>query len=208
MATFYQGTRPVLKGRDADESIHPYKGVGVYSNWALFNTSHVLDGAPDTDHTPGTGYHPHGLQLTRRFRGLETHGTSVEQLRSPGGGVRLGSHFRWHPNENKAAGNNLVFKAGFGHIVRTVDYSLNDYYDDTYRQRRLDDAGHAIRYTGDAGVVEGMGAYRPFVNQGVTAQPLSDTTQEYPEGSDYGTVYGRNRVGEWVGVPSGKALNV
>lgn len=207
MAVFYTGTRPVTKGRDSDNSIHPYKGVGVYSNWALMNTSHILDGAPNTAHTPGDGYHPHDIQLTRRYLGLETHGTQVEELRDAGGGTRLDYH-RWHPNENKAAGNNLVFKFGFGHITRQVDYSNWDAYDDTYRQRRLDDPGHSIRYTGDDGVVEGMGAYRPNINQGITDEPLENTVQKYPVAGKYNTDYGRNRVNEWHGIPSGKGLNV
>lgn len=207
MAVFYTGTRPVTKGRNINDSAHPYKGVGVYSNWALHNTSHVLDGAPNNNHVPGEGYHPHDIALTRRYRGLETHGTQVEELRSPGGGTRLDYH-RWHPNENKAAGNNLAFRFGYGHIPRTVDYSRWDAYDDTYRQRRLNDPGHAIRYNGDEGVVEGMGAYAPHINKGVTETPLDDTSQTYPAAGVYDNEYGRNKINEWRGATSSKALNV
>ena len=82
MATFYSGFRSVLKGRNSDDSVHPWKGTaGTYSNYSLFNTSHVLDGAPDNDHTPGTGYHPHGLAMTRWYLGLQNDDMP---LRAPG----------------------------------------------------------------------------------------------------------------------------
>ena len=57
MATYYVGPRPVIKGRDTVNMVNPYKGTaGTYSYYPLFATSHALDGAPDNNHVPGTGY--------------------------------------------------------------------------------------------------------------------------------------------------------
>jgi hypothetical protein len=205
MATFYQGTRPVLKGRTTADETNTFTGeAGVYSNWSIMNPSHVLDGAPDTAHTPGTGYHPHGLQMTRMFRGLDTQ-SQVWEMATPGAGVRL-EGFRYHPLENKAAGNNLAFRSGFGHADRVTDYSLLDQFDDTDRQRRLDDPGHAIRYVDAAGTANSFGYFNHYIYKGITTPPLQDTSQAVPDG--YDNEYGHNRVMEWQGVTSAQALSV
>lgn len=203
MATFYQGTRPVLKGRTTANEIHDFTGrAAVYSNWSLMNSDHPLDGAPDSDHTPGTGYHPHGLMLTRYYRGLISGGAN-ESMSDPGSGVRL-EGFRYRPLENKAAGNNLAFKASYGHIPRETDYSQWDAYDDSERQRRLDDPGHIVRAHGAAGTANSFGYFDHFIYKGVTTPPLEDTSQTVP--TDYDNEYGHNRVMEWQGVTSAKAL--
>lgn len=203
MATFYQGTRPVLKGRTTADEVNTYTGeAGVYSNWSLMNPSHPLDGAPDSAYTPGSGDSPHGLNLTRYFQGDDS-GSAVEELNDPGMGKRLDG-FRYRPLENKAAGNNLVFKSGFGHDDRVTDYSLIDQYDDSEKQRRLDDPGHDIRAIDASGTASSFGYFNPWVYKGVGAAPLADTTQDVPEG--YDNEYGHNRVLEWQGVPSAAAL--
>lgn len=203
MAIFYQGTRPILKGRTTANEINTFTGqAAVYSNWSLMNSDRPLDGAPDNDHTPGTGYHPHGLTLTRYFRGLDSGGAN-EQLDSPGNGVRMDG-FRYRPLENKAAGNNLVFKDVYGHEPRVTDYSQWDQYDDSERQRRLDNPGHVIRAIDAAGTANTFGYFDPFVYKGVTTTPLHDTSQTVP--TTYDNEYGHNRVMEWQGVTSAQAL--
>lgn len=72
MTTFYVGHRPILRGRS--DTPNTYTGLlGVYSNWDLMYTSHVLDGAPDLQHTPGvaqdTGGGEGDVQLSAMFTG-------------------------------------------------------------------------------------------------------------------------------------------
>jgi len=204
MALFYQGSRPVTKGRNSNDSVHPYKGVGVYSNWSLYNTSHVLDGAPNTDHTPGTGRHPHGYQMSRRYTGLDTR----YPLENSGNGPEL----TWWTKLStlmamRGEDGQAVFKNGFGHVDRVNSFSLLDPW--TYRgvtTRPLNDPGHTYRNVDAAGTANSFGAFAPHIYKGVTPRPLNDSGQLKPEG--YDNVGGHNRVNEWRGVPSAKALNI
>lgn len=204
MAIFYVGPRPVLRGKNSGDAVHPITGAeGVYSNWDIHNTSHVLAGAPNNDHTPGTGYHPHGLTLTRRHRGLDT----LNPLDNSGGGARIDG-MRYRPLENKAAGNALVFYSGYGHIPRVTGYSQWDAYDDSDRFVPLTSSavGHVKRAHGAAGTAATFGYFDHYIYKGVTDEPLEDTVQTVP--TTYDNAYGRNRVNEWQGVTSAKALNV
>jgi hypothetical protein len=201
MATFYVGKRPVLRGRNSNEFVNGFKGVeGTYSNYSLWGPG-LLTGAPDNDHTPGTGYAPHGLTLTRRYRGLDTKNT----LDAPGLGTRLDDH-RFRPLENKAAGNNLVFKSGYGHEAnRDVDYAnwSNLEYGGLTASRTLVNVGHARRAEGATGTANSFGAFDGFIYKGVTARPLDDSGQDADDRE-----YGSERVNEWFGVPSSQALNI
>lgn len=201
MAMFYTGFRNVLKGRNWNDAEHPTKGVGVYSNWALFNTSHVLDGAPREDHVPGSGRHPHDVRLTQMYHGeFPTY-----PLEDPGNGPRI-EGMRYRPLENKAAGNNLVFKSGYGHEPRETAYSVyNNFTFDGVGVHVLDDPGHEVRAEGEGGAST-FGAFDPWIYKGITDPALADPGHEVPEG--YDNAYGFNKVNEWQGVPSSKALSV
>lgn len=204
MSVFYVGPRPVLRGKNDNDAVNPYTGeTGTYSNWDIFNTSHVLSGMPNTDVAPGSGDYPHGLTLSRRYRGLDT----LNPLDNSGGGARIDG-MRFRPLENKAAGNALVFYSGYGHIRRVTDYSEWDPYDDSDRFVPLTSSavGHVKRAYGAAGTAANFGYFDHFIYKGVTTQPLEDTVQTVPTGYDHD--YGRNRVNEWQGVTSAKALNV
>lgn len=203
MALFYQGKRPVLKGRNSSDSKNPYKGnvVGTYSNWSIYNTSHVLDGAPNSHVEPGDGAYPGDYAMSRYFRGDDT-GSAIVNLRAAGGGVRI-TGMRYRPLENKAAGNNKVFKSVYGHAVLTPTtrtYSFDDYIQGTYRPALIT-GGHAVRYIDASGTANSFGSFGPWVNKGVTDEPLSNTSASSDE-------YGRKKVNEWKGVTSAKALNV
>lgn len=212
MATFYQGYRNIIKGRNSNDSVHPYKGVGTYSNWDVFNTSNALDGAPNRDHTPGTGRHPHGLKLSRLFRGLENN---EQPLKDAGSGARLEYH-RWGPLENKAAGNNKAFKAGYGHAPGTPvagqeQYGLADWIHDGVTPKPLSGSfGHNVRGTDADGTASSFGRHNPlnYGEKGVTPTPLDDpgvlaSTYDMSDNS-----VGHKRVNEWKGVPAGKALKI
>lgn len=209
MAVFYTGPRPVTKGRNSNDSVHTWKGTaGTYSNWSLFNTSHVLDGAPNNDVRPGAGSFPHGLMLSRYFEGL-VNGSAVRELATPG----HTDNQRYRPLENKAAGNALVFKANYGHADRVTSYSLIDHYDDTNRQTRLDQPGHTERSWGTAdiaptGTAATFGKFDIYIYKGTTSHKMLASDLGTTQPADAQSPYGRNKINEWRGVPSSEALNI
>lgn len=211
MATFYHGYRAVIKGRNSKDSVHPYKGVGEYSNWELHNTSHALDGAPDENHVPGTGRHPHGLHLSRIFRGLEDR---TQPLVDPGNGPRLEDH-RWGPLLNKSAGNNRVFKDDYGHAPGTpVDgeeqYGVTDWIYDGVTEKPLSGTfGHKLRGVDAEGTANTFGRFDPlnYASRAVNGTPLEDVGNETVfELDDNSTAH--KKTLEWRGIPSAQALNI
>lgn len=206
MATFYVGVRPVLKGRNESEFSNPIKRlpVGTYSYYPNFGPG-LLTGAPDNQHEVGEGDYPYGLAMSRRFRGDDTK----SPLDAPGLGARLVG-FRFHPLENKAAGNNLVFSDGYGHADRDVEYASfnNNLYQGLTGARVLATAslGHGLREYGEDGVANSFGSFQPDVPHGINqALPTATLGQALPETHDE-SIYGHNKVGEWFGVPSAAAL--
>lgn len=90
MTVFYTGYRFVLRGQKESNWVNTYTGkVGVYSNWSLMSNQHLLDGAPNTHHVPGTGRHPGDVFMSRRFLGLDT--------KSPMDGSGLGPRLYYGP---------------------------------------------------------------------------------------------------------------
>jgi hypothetical protein len=204
MAVFYVGPRKVLKGRNTNNMVNPYKGTaGTYSFYPLFSTDHVLDGAPNTNYTPGSGEFPHGLNLSRVFTGLDN---AIQPLKSAGGGARIDG-MRFRPFENRSTAGAEVFDNSFGHEIRETEYSYNRRYEHIYKFERMDDPGHALRYTDAAGTADSFGAFGPTLRKGVGDGAFAaDFGQIVPAG--YDNEYGRNRVNEWRGVASAKALDV
>lgn len=211
MATFYQGYRAVLKGRNSNDNVHPYKGVGEYSNWALFNTSHILDGAPDEDHEIGTGRHPHGLKLSRLYKGLEN---AEQPMKDAGSGPRLENH-RFGPWLNRAADNNKVFKSGYGHAPGTPvageeQYGVTDWiYDGVTKKPLSGEFGHYIRSVDAEGTANTFGRFNPLdvSDRRIGDHPMDDPGDENVYDLEDNTV-AHKRVNEWRGVPAAQALNV
>lgn len=204
MPVFYTGKRPVLKGRNANENVNPYTGkVGVYSNWSIFNPSNVLDGAPNVNHVPGEGRFPHALQMTRRYLGIDTQAP----LDTPG----LGPELEWHNKvvtqySLKGQDGQDVFPDEFGHLDRKTSYSLREVFKfNGITPEPLKDPGHTYRVFGDPGIANWFGPRQPWMNKGVTEQPLEDaglSLDDKPKGLEYGFP----KQNEWKGVPSSKAL--
>jgi len=197
---FYNGPRPVLKGRSTANFVHPFKGVGTYSNWSLYSTDHVLDGAPTTNVSPGAGLYPHDLAMSRWYMGLRT----TWPLDNSGGGTRIVG-MRYRPLEYKGTDGQGVFSGSWGHEDRVTSYSFYDQYnfDGVTSSETMTNVGHARRSSGGAAT---FGAFDPLVYKGVS--PAFDSTygQAVPAGYDHS--YGHNRVGEHRGVPSATALSV
>jgi hypothetical protein len=205
MAVFYVGHRPVLRGRSTTGNVHPYKGAGVYSNWSIFNDSQILEGAPNEDHVPGTGRHPHDLQMSRRWRGLDTEAP----LDAPG----LGPELEWHRNFKdlyalKGEGAQDVFKSGYGHQDRETSYSLWEPWSfKGHGTAPLNDPGHGIRDFGDEGTANDFGRRNPWLYHGVNDTPLADAGDpiaDKPTGLDHAF----QEINVWKGVPAAKALDV
>lgn len=197
MATFYQGYRNIHKGRDGDV-VHHWKGtVNVYSNWDLMNPDQPLDGAPDHDTELGDDSR---LSRPRLLEYIFSGKHHIAPLDDPGDGARLGYH-RFHPLEYKGLEGTKVFKSDYGHgHFYFSDYRYSNYIFDGIEVAEVaSDVGHERRFNATWG-----GAFDPWVYKGVSEQPMADVGSDIPTG--YDNPYGKNKVLEWQGLPSAKAL--
>jgi len=205
MATFYDGPRPVLKGRNTTEMVNPYKGTaGTYSFYPLFSTSHVLDGAPDNHHVPGTGNHPGSVLLSQLFNGTSLYVHPLSGTFPDGTATYDGARYR--PLEFKGLASASAFASGYGHEVdRASDYALySNYKFDgvTSAEVFASGYGHAPR-TDAQGAPSTFGLFKPDEYNGVASAVVF--TSGYGQANTTGD-YGREKVNEWSGVPSAKAL--
>jgi len=207
MATFYVGPRPVLKGQSSAGMVHPYKGtVGKYSFWVNWSNSHVLDGAPDNHHIPGTGRHPGSVFLSQLFNG------STLYVHPLSGTFQNGSKYagaRYRPLEYKGLTGAAAFTNGYGHTIdRVTSYSFysNYKFDGVTSAEVLTNVGHGQRAYGSAGVANSFGYFIPEEFHGVASTTVftSGYGQGIPVG--YNNAYGKNKVNEYRGVPSARAL--
>jgi hypothetical protein len=204
MATFYVGPRPVLKGRSSAEMVNPYttmtgkaKSTGVYSFYPLYSTSHVLDGAPDNNYVPGTGRHPGNRFLSQIFVGTNLY---VHPL---SGDFADGIDERFRPQEFKGLSGAAAFPSGFGHPDRVSEYSYNNYiFDGVTSSNIFANTGHARR-TEQEGAPSSFGFFIPAEFNGVESAVVF--AESYGQANVTGD-YGREKVQEWFGVPSAKAL--
>jgi len=210
MATFYVGPRPVLKGRSTANMVNPYttmtgkaKSTGTYSFYPLYSTSHVLDGAPDNHHVPGSGEHPGNRFLSQIFNGTTLYVHPLSGTFPNGSATYDGARFR--PLEYKGLSGAAAFPSTFGHAYnRANDYALYDNYifDGVTSANIFANTGHARR-TEAQGAPATFGYFIPTEFQGVTSTKVF--TSGYGQANVTGD-YGREKVQEWYGVPSAKAL--
>jgi hypothetical protein len=208
MATFYVGPRPVLKGRSSADMVNPYttmsgkvRGTGTYSFYPLYSTSHVLDGAPDNHFAPGTGQFPGNRFLSQLFNGSTLYVHPLSGVFPNGKATYDGARFR--PLEFKGLTGAAAFPAGFGHADRASDYSYNNYiFDGVTSSNVFANTGHGPR-TEAQGAPSSFGVFRPEEPQGVTSAKVFTDGYGLPNTT---TDYGREKVQEWYGVPSAKAL--
>lgn len=209
MATFYTGPRPVLKGQNTNEMVNPYtsmtgkaKGSGTYSYYPLYSTSHVLDGAPDNHHVPGTGYFPGDVFMSQLFSGL---GDTL-YVHPLAGTFQDGAQYsgaRFRPMEYKGLTGAVAFPSTFGHEERQNDYKVRQYrFKGVASAEAFANTGHAPRTDAD-GAPASFGLFRPDEYQGVTSALIF--TADYGQSNEVGD-YGRKKVQEWKGVPSSQAL--
>jgi len=212
MATFYVGPRPVLKGRTSANMVNPYtsmtgkaKGAGTYSYYPLYSTDHILDGAPDNDHTPGTGRHPGNVLLSQIFNGTTLYVHPLSGDFADGTATYDGARFR--PKEYKGLVGSAAFPSTFGKAnAYFTEYRYNNYiFDGVSSARVLSDVGHDRR-SEEEGAPSSFGYFIPTAFSGVESAVVfkSGYGEAYPTG--YDNEYGQNRVKEFRGVPSAKAL--
>ena len=202
MATFYVGPRPVLRGRDADDMVNVFKGTaGTYSFYPLFAKG-LLDGAPDNHHVPGTGRHPGNVLLSQLFTGSTLYvGTTPLAGTFADGSDYEGARFK--PFEFKGLAGAAAFPSSFGHADRVSDYSYNNYiFDGVTSANIFASTGHAAR-TEAQGAPASFGVFRPNDVHGVTSAAVF--TSGYGQANTE-SEYGRNKVLEYKGLDSAKAL--
>lgn len=195
MATFYVGPRPVLRGRNTNDMVNPFKGTaGTYSFYPLFAPG-VLTGGPDNHHVPGTGYHPGNVFLSQVFNGTNLYIYPLAGTFADGAGYD-GARFK--PKEYKGVSG--VFSSGYGHASdKSRPYALysNYIFDGVAAANAFASGyGHAKRTTD-------YSLYNNYIFDGVAS------TNVFPAGygqANTSSEYGRNKVKEWAGVASARAL--
>ena len=211
MATFYVGPRPVLKGQNTNEMVNPYtslsgkaKGTGTYSHYPLYSTSQMLNGAPDNNHTPGTGYFPGDVFLSQIFNGSTLYIHPLSGTFPDGTATYDGARFR--PMEFKGLTGAQAFPAAFGHVERENDYKVRQYtFKGVTSAQAFANTGHAAR-TDAQGAPSTFGLFRPDEYQGVASAVVFPTAYGQAIPAGYDNNYGKNKVQEWRGVASSKAL--
>ena len=202
MATFYVGPRPVLKGRSTVDMVNVFKGTaGTYSFYPLFAKG-LLDGAPDNHHVPGTGRHPGSVLLSQLFTGSALYVGTTPLAGTFADGVGYeGARFK--PFEFKGLVGAAAFPSSFGHADRVSDYSYNNYiFDGVTSANIFASTGHGPR-TEAQGAPASFGVFRPNDVHGVTSATVF--TSGYGQ-ANAESDYGRNKVLEYKGLDSAKAL--
>lgn len=197
MATYYVGPRPVLKGRTTAGMVNSFRGTaGTYSYYPLFSTSHVLDEGPDNNHVPGTGMRPGNVLLSQLFNGSTLYSASTPLAGDFADGTTTFGGMRFRPSEYKGLSASQALSGG--HEKRTTDYSLysNYIFDGVTSAEVFANIGHGQRTTD-------YSLYDNYTFDGViSAEVMSAGYGQANTASEYG----RNKVGEYKGVPSAKAL--
>ena len=204
MATFYVGPRPVLRGQSTANMVNPYytmtgkaKGTGTYSYYPLYSTSQLLTGAPDNDHTPGTGRHPGNVLLSQLFTGSTLYaGTTPLGGTFPDGKATYDGA-RYRPFEYRGLSTAKALDGGHA-VGRASDYALysNYQFDGVASAEAFSGMGHPKRVTA-------YSLYNSYIFDGVTSANVF--TADYGQ-ANVTSAYGRNKNQEWKGVASAKAL--
>jgi len=132
MTTFYTGPRPVLRGQNSKDMVNPYvsmtgkaKSTGTYSFYPLYATSQLLTGAPDNDHTPGTGRHPGNVLLSQILNGTALYVHPLSGTFADGSATYDGARFK--PQEFKGLSSAKALDGGHA-VDRASDYALYSNY--------------------------------------------------------------------------------
>jgi hypothetical protein len=178
------------------------KGTGTYSFYPLYSTSHVLDGAPDNHFAPGTGQFPGNRFLSQVFNGTTLY------IHPLSGTFQDGAQYdgaRFRPQEFKGLAGASAFPSTFGHApdrVTTYSFYNNYIFDGVTSANIFNNTGHAQR-TEAQGAPSSFGFFQPNEFKGVPSTVVF--TSGYGQPNTTGD-YGREKVKEFNGVASAKAL--
>jgi hypothetical protein len=211
----YVGPRPVFPGQNYNDWVHNTTGeVGIYSNWSLQSSTHLLQGMPVRDHVPGEGYHPNDTLMTQIWSGQFEYNPMEGSKFSPVG--QSAPYMRFDQWQFQGVDSAEIFPSdepwGYDYVAdpRHADRRLFTYsrFSNLWF-RGVDSAdstfeGHEIRYYGDPEAPAYFGRYQPWVNQGVTETPLKSPSRTVSDKQE--SPYGNQRTAEWFGVASAKAL--
>lgn len=210
MPTYSNNNLPVFPQRSTSDFVHPFKGVGTYSNYQLNSTTQLLQDAPLEHHVPGEGRHPHDVQMSRWFTGEGQ--INIQPLAEPGGDPEFRpTYYRFHPLEWKGVPSAAILNGDdWGHLpFRQYIYThySNYLYDGVGDQNnRLADPGHYPRSLGDEGAPATFGRTDPWDFQSksiAAAGPLEAPGHNIEYGEDHTKHFDPKR---WRGVPSARAL--
>jgi hypothetical protein len=177
------------------------KGKGTYSYYPLYGTSQILDGGPDNHHVPGTGYFPGDVFMSQIFRGSTLYIHPLSGTFPNGTATYDGARFR--PMEFKGLAGAKAFPTSFGHAERQNEYKLRQYaFKGVASAVAFANTGHGAR-TDAQGAPASYGYFRPEEAQGVASTKVFPASFGQPNTA---TEYGRQKVQEWKGIPSAKAL--
>lgn len=210
MATFYVGPRPVLRGQNTNDMVNPYytmtgkaKGKGTYSYYPLYNTSQLLRGGPDNDHTPGTGNRPGNVLMSQLFTGSTLYVGTTPLAGAFADGTATYDGVRFRPHEYKGIEGAKALNGG--HAKRSLYYGFysNFVFDGVAAAEVMPTGfGHAPR-TEAEGAPASFGYFRPFDVHGVDSATVFESGYGQPNST---TIYGRAHPKEYKGVPSAQAL--
>ena len=110
---------------------------------------------------------------------------------------------RFRPMEFKGLTGAKAFPATFGHVERENEYKVRQYrFRGVASAKAFANTGHAVR-TDAQGAPASFGVFRPEEEHGVTSAKIFPSTFGQ---ANTASVYGRQKVQQWKGVPSAKAL--
>jgi hypothetical protein len=108
--------------------------------------------------------------------------------------------------EYKGLAGAQAFPTAFGHVERENDYKVRQYtFKGVASAQAFANTGHAAR-TDEQGAPSTFGLFRPDEYQGVASAKVFPTEFGQAIPTVYDNNYGKNKVQEWRGVASSKAL--
>lgn len=214
-------TRPVLPGQNTNNWRHNVTGeLGVYSNWSLQSATHLLEDAPLRDHVPGAGDYPHGLLYSQMFTGAHSY-APMEVAKFSHGGQKWSVTFAvsqpWqlhNPWEYHGVPGAEVFGGTFGYTVaeaatREFTFSRYSNYEFNGVPSADPEVGQPLLTWDAVGLPSHAYRHAPYEFKGVgedaVENPGETDSVKYAR-AETGNQYAFQRVNEWQGVPSSKAL--
>lgn len=207
--------RPVLPGQNYGDWRHHTTGkLGVYSNWSLQSSTHLLADAPLRDHVPGTGRHPNDVLMSQIFTGEQRYAPMELAKFSHGGqDAPYLRHAHWEYHGVPAS---EVFHAGtWGYTTeealdRVFTFSRHSnwwFYGVTSADATFD--GRPRRFWDSADLPSYARLHEPFVFKGVGEDRLEDSGETLAVKvvrAQTSNEFAFQRTNEWQGVTSAKAL--